>query len=174
MGVESIRDIPDDFELSEIQRRACTSVQTGEPWFSAELDEELSGLKYPLYFMDFETVNPAIPRFPGMRPYDQLPFQWSVHVQREPGAEPEHHRVSRHRCERSTARVHHFAMRCPGREWKHRRVSPAVRVAEAFGACGVAARVRGTHQENPAPSVGLASRRSEPRLPSRVSLGRTR
>ena len=41
--------------------------------------------------MDFETLNPAIPRFPGMRPYDQLPFQWSVHVQRKPGAEPEHH-----------------------------------------------------------------------------------
>ena len=33
MGVESIRDIPDDFELSDIQRRAATCVQTGEPWF---------------------------------------------------------------------------------------------------------------------------------------------
>jgi predicted RecB family nuclease len=91
IGVESISDIPDDFPLNERQRRACTSVQTGEPWFSADLGEELKGLKYPLFFMDFETVNPAIPRFPGMRPYDQLPFQWSVHVLREPGAEPEHH-----------------------------------------------------------------------------------
>jgi hypothetical protein len=91
MGVESIRDIPDDFPFNERQRRACTSVQTGDLWFSLELKGELVGLKYPLYFMDFETVNPAIPRFPGMRPYDQLPFQWSVHVQRQPGAEPEHH-----------------------------------------------------------------------------------
>lgn len=91
MGIESIRDVPDDFELTEIQRRACTSVQTGEPWFSDGLGEVLSGLRYPLYFIDFETVNPAIPRFAGMRPYDQLPFQWSVHVQRQPGAEPEHH-----------------------------------------------------------------------------------
>ena len=71
-------------------RRACTSVQTGEPWYSPEIREELRKLKYPLYFADFETVNPAIPRFAGMRPYDQLPFQWSVHVQREPGAAPEH------------------------------------------------------------------------------------
>ena len=47
-------------------------------------------MKYPLYFMDFETVNPCVPRFPGMRPYDQLPFQWSVHVQRAPDAAPEH------------------------------------------------------------------------------------
>ena len=91
MGVASIRDIPDDFELSEIQRRAATSVQTGEPWFSEELATELDRLKYPLFFMDFESVNPAIPRFPGMRPYDQLPFQWSVHVMRKPGAELEHH-----------------------------------------------------------------------------------
>jgi hypothetical protein len=41
--------------------------------------------------MDFETVNPAIPRFAEMRPYDHLPFQFSVHVQRQPGAELEHH-----------------------------------------------------------------------------------
>jgi predicted RecB family nuclease len=91
MGVESIHDIPEDFLLTERQRRACTSVQTGEPWFSAELGKELERLKYPLYFMDFESVNPAIPRFSGMRPFDQLPFQWSVHVQRQPEAEPEHY-----------------------------------------------------------------------------------
>jgi len=91
IGVESIRDIPDDFPLNERQRRACTSVQTGEPWFSAELEKELEALKYPLCFMDFETVNPAIPRFPGMRPYDQVPFQWSVHVLRQPGAESDHY-----------------------------------------------------------------------------------
>jgi uncharacterized protein DUF2779 len=90
MGVESIRDIPDDFPLNERQRRAATSVQTGKPWFSTELSKELGTLKYPLYFADFETVNPAIPRHPGMRPYDQLPFQWSVHVLREPGTELEH------------------------------------------------------------------------------------
>ena len=77
LGVESISDIPDDFPLSERQRRACTAVQTGDPWFSAELGKELESLKYPLYFMDFESVNPAIPRFSGMRPFDQLPFQWS-------------------------------------------------------------------------------------------------
>jgi Domain of unknown function(DUF2779) len=90
VGIESIWDIPDDFLLNERQRRAATCVQTGKPWFSPELAEQLGGLKYPLHFMDFETVNPAIPRFAGMRPYDQLPFQWSVHLQREPGAEPQH------------------------------------------------------------------------------------
>jgi len=84
-------DVPDDFELTEIQRRAATCVQTGEPWFSGELGEELRTLKCLCYFMDFETVNPAIPRFAGMRPYDQLPFQWSVHVLMKLDATPEHH-----------------------------------------------------------------------------------
>lgn len=91
MGIESIRDIPCDFELTEIQRRAATCVQTGEPWFSSELSAELANLKHPLYFADFETINPAIPRFVEMRPYDHLPFQWSVHALRKPGEEPEHH-----------------------------------------------------------------------------------
>jgi len=52
-----------------------------KPWFSPELKDELKGLRYPLYYADIETVNPAIPRFAGMRPYDHLP---------EPGAAPEH------------------------------------------------------------------------------------
>jgi predicted RecB family nuclease len=92
IGVESIRDIPDDFQLTEIQRRAATCVQTGEPWFDvAGLQSALGALNYPLFFMDFESVNHCVPPFAGMRPYDHLPFQFSVHVQRQRGAEPEHY-----------------------------------------------------------------------------------
>jgi predicted RecB family nuclease len=92
VGIESVRDIPETFELTDVQRRAVTCVQTGQPWIDREgLRATFAGFEYPLYFADFETVNPAIPRFAGMKPYDPLPFQWSVHVQREPGAEPEHY-----------------------------------------------------------------------------------
>jgi predicted RecB family nuclease len=90
LGIQSIHDIPENYPLTGRVRRACASVQKGEPWYSPEIEEELSKLKYPLYFADFETVNPALPRFAGMRPYDQIPFQWSVHVQRQPGTAPEH------------------------------------------------------------------------------------
>jgi hypothetical protein len=90
LGVQSIHDIPQNYPLSGRLRRACTCVRTGTPWFGPEIKDELKGLRYPLYYMDFETVNPAIPRFAGMRPYDVIPFQWSVHVQRQPGAAPEH------------------------------------------------------------------------------------
>jgi predicted RecB family nuclease len=89
-GVQLIHDIPENYSLAPRLRRACTSVQSGKPWFGPKLKDELETLKYPLSFMDFETVSPCIPRFPGMRPYDHLPFQWSVHIQREPGAAPEH------------------------------------------------------------------------------------
>ena len=90
LGVQSIRNIPENYPLTGRLRRACTAVQMGEPWYSPEIGEELRKLKYPLYFADFETVNPALPRFLGMRPYDQIPFQWSVHVLRQPSAAPEH------------------------------------------------------------------------------------
>jgi predicted RecB family nuclease len=90
LGVQSIHDIPEAYPLSGRLRRACTAVQMGKPWFGPELRDELKGLRYPIYFMDFETVNPAVPRFAGMRPYDLIPFQWSVHVQRQPGAAAEH------------------------------------------------------------------------------------
>ena len=92
LGVESIRDIPDDFELSEIQRRAAICVQTGEPWFDRDgLKAQLATLNYPLAYLDFETVNPAIPRFTDTHPYQQIPFQWSAHIQHLPGAEAQHY-----------------------------------------------------------------------------------
>ena len=92
MGVESISDIPDDFELTEMQRRAATCVQTGRLWFDGDgLKRELAKLEHPIWFMDFETINPAVTRFSNMRPYDHIPFQWSVHAQRQPGAKPEHY-----------------------------------------------------------------------------------
>jgi predicted RecB family nuclease len=91
LGIELIHDIPEDFGLNDIQRRACLCVQTGEPYFGEDLPDELEKLEYPLYFMDFETFNPAIPRYRGMRPYDAIPFQWSVHVLRQPGGDLEHY-----------------------------------------------------------------------------------
>ncbi|MFZ5449633.1 MAG: DUF2779 domain-containing protein [Thermodesulfobacteriota bacterium] len=90
-GIELIHDIPEDFGLTDLQSRACLCVKNGEPYIGKEIQGKLRGLQYPLYFMDFETCNPAIPRYAGMRPFDQIPFQWSVHIQRQPGGELEHH-----------------------------------------------------------------------------------
>lgn len=62
----------------------------GRAHFAEGLREELAALTYPLRFMDFETLGPAVPRYAGMRPYDAIPFQWSLHTVRAPGAAPEH------------------------------------------------------------------------------------
>lgn len=91
MGISSIRDIPADFPLSERQRRACHCVQTQTPYFAKGLKEAIGELSYPLCFMDFETLNPPLPRFAGMRPYDPIPFQWSVHARKTAGGVTEHH-----------------------------------------------------------------------------------
>jgi Domain of unknown function(DUF2779) len=91
LGVNSIRNIPADFPLTKYQQHARAAAVSGKAWFSKDLKEKLSELKFPLYFMDFETLGPAIPRFVGMRPYDQIPFQWSVHVRRKPGGKLEHY-----------------------------------------------------------------------------------
>lgn len=50
----------------------------------------LEGLAYPLHFLDFEAVNPAVPPFNGLRPYQQLAFEVSIHVRAERGAPLEH------------------------------------------------------------------------------------
>lgn len=47
----------------------------------------LSSLSYPLYFLDFETVQPVIPRYIGTRPYAQIPFQYSLHYIEHEGGE---------------------------------------------------------------------------------------
>jgi Domain of unknown function(DUF2779) len=90
-GITSIHGIPADFPLSERQRLACHCVQTQTAHFGKGLIQALGKLAYPLFFMDFETLSPAIPRFAGMRPYDPVPFQWSIHVRRSLGSEVEHH-----------------------------------------------------------------------------------
>lgn len=91
LGITSVHDIPDDFKLSETQKRACRCVCQGNPCFGTGLKRDLGKLTYPLYFIDFETINPAIPRYAGLRPFDTIPFQWSVHVQKAPKSEVEHY-----------------------------------------------------------------------------------
>jgi len=92
MGVESIMDIPDDFELTEIQQRAAECVRTGNAWYDrVGLEAKLEALIYPITYLDFETINPAIPRFADTHPHQPIPFQWSAHIQQRPGAEPQHY-----------------------------------------------------------------------------------
>ena len=85
-GILDIRQIPPDFpSLSAIQERVRNSVVTGEPYIGSELSKSLSQATYPLHFLDLETFNPALPAYPRTRPYQVIPFQWSLHVRDSAG-----------------------------------------------------------------------------------------
>jgi len=92
-GVYSIKDIPKSVVLKGkqiIQRAAHMSGQAHVD--RKKISAFLEGLKYPLHFLDFETTfGTAIPLFDGTRPYQQIPFQFSVHVVKSRGDKPRHH-----------------------------------------------------------------------------------
>jgi len=91
-GISSIKDIPDDIPLSRQQQIQKECVTTGNVHVEKkEIGQFLSRLKYPLYYLDFETVGPAIPIYDGTRPYQDMPFQFSLHVVESEGSEPVHH-----------------------------------------------------------------------------------
>ena len=86
LGIRDISAIPADYSgLSTIQRRVRESVVSGEPFVSPDLASRLEEISSPVTFMDFETFSPAIPIFAGTRPYQIIPFQWSVHVRDDAG-----------------------------------------------------------------------------------------
>lgn len=89
-GIELIRQLPDDYPLSELQERVRRAVVAGGPYVNGGLHIVLAQLRGPLCFMDFETIGWPIPRYAGTHPYEHVPFQWSVHVRSRAGARPKH------------------------------------------------------------------------------------
>lgn len=84
-GVETVPEVPGDFPLSQRQELVRQSVMHGTAYVSDTLASELAAIQYPVYHLDFETCAPAVPQFVGTRPYDAIPFQFSVHIEREEG-----------------------------------------------------------------------------------------
>lgn len=91
-GIEYVKDIPDDFEITNHRHFAhIQAIKTDKPFVEPkELKKFLNALQYPLYFFDFETVSRAIPLFDNSRPFQMIPFQYSLHVQEEPNGPCEH------------------------------------------------------------------------------------
>ncbi len=85
-GIRLIKDMPIDEQTPDkhlIQREAALS---GEHYANPEqIRAFFEGLEYPIYHLDFETFNPAIPPFDGTRPYMQIPFQYSLHIEHADG-----------------------------------------------------------------------------------------
>lgn len=78
-GVIELRDVPDPL-LNARQQRVKSVTLSGKPWFDREAASlALADHRLPAYFVDFETIRLTVPIWKGTRPYQQVPFQFSVH-----------------------------------------------------------------------------------------------
>ncbi len=90
-GTLGMQEVPEDESLTSNQviQKRCTA--TGEKHVDAEAIQEWHAkIQYPCGFLDFETIGYAIPLYDGTRPFQQVPFQFSLHIQQQEGGEPHH------------------------------------------------------------------------------------
>ena len=84
-GITDIRDIPYDLLKSENHIRVRNITIEGKAELLPEAGIILNELEYPRYYLDFESIQFAIPIWKGTQPYWQLPFQWSCHIEASNG-----------------------------------------------------------------------------------------
>ena len=85
-GIVNIQDIPDAFTMTAKQSQAVRNYKLGV----TDIDKEaikvfLDTLNYPIYYLDFETFQQAVPEWRGISPFMQIPFQYSLHIEHEDG-----------------------------------------------------------------------------------------
>ena len=85
LGITDLREVPDAY-LSELQKHVRDVTISGETWFDREgAAAALAPHGFPAWFLDFETVMMPVPIWKGTRPYQQIPFQFSLHRLGEDG-----------------------------------------------------------------------------------------
>ena len=180
-GYRDLRDVPEAKLESDTQRRIWQQSRLERPYVGAELRELVRSLAFPRYYLDFETLAPAVPIFAGTRPFEALPFQWSCHIETSRRCDRAC-RVPRPRRRAADAP----ARREPARDARHdgsdRRLH-AVRAARAArarralrGSCRAARGRRGAHRRSAsadAPAL-LPPRRCRARGRSRPCCRRSR
>ncbi|MFZ1625690.1 MAG: DUF2779 domain-containing protein [Gammaproteobacteria bacterium] len=84
-GYKDVRDLPASKLSGKEAQRVWRAARSGQPEVHDSARKELAALGWPRYYLDFETIGGAIPRWAGTRPYQAVPFQWSLHVESAPG-----------------------------------------------------------------------------------------
>lgn len=80
-GLQDLRDVPPKRLKNEMHRRVLDATVSGLPFFDFTATAALRQLSGPFAYLDFETISFSVPAVIGTRPYEQLPFQWSVHIE---------------------------------------------------------------------------------------------
>ncbi len=78
LGADTIDKIPDDFELTEHQRIVKNCVLTGKTYVGGNLKTELDNIKYPVFYLDFESITTIMPLYPQTAPHTQILTQFSI------------------------------------------------------------------------------------------------
>jgi len=87
LGISKILAVPEDYALPSGQAKQVQAAKLGRPIIDiGEIQKEISSLEFPLYFLDYEAFNPAIPYFDGYKPYQYIPFQYSLHIVERDGS----------------------------------------------------------------------------------------
>ena len=90
-GITDILEFNDSIALSDKQKIQIQSYRSKREYVDKEgIRSFLDILKFPLYYLDFETMGTAIPLFDDVKPYQQIPFQFSLHIQQLPKSKIEH------------------------------------------------------------------------------------
>jgi predicted RecB family nuclease len=90
-GYHTIREIPANNQLDKNANIHIDAFKKNKVVVDkAAITAFLGKVRYPLFFMDFETFMPAVPVFEGTKPYQHLPFQYSLHYIREKDGAAEH------------------------------------------------------------------------------------
>ena len=79
-GIDDVRKVPSDVRLKPMQQHAVWSLVQGREYVGHALGPALANVRFPLRFLDIECAAPPVPRWPGCRPFEQFPTQWSMHV----------------------------------------------------------------------------------------------
>ena len=83
LGARDIRDVNIENISTETQKRIHRVTCAGEPEILDGARRKFMALPYPRYYLDFETIGPAVPIWSGTRPYAAIPVQWSCHIEEE-------------------------------------------------------------------------------------------
>lgn len=91
-NIIDIQDVPADFPLSANQRQQVAIAQEDEIVLKrGSIRRSMKKLVYPLYYLDYESFSFVVPPQEGYKTYQQMVFQYSLHVQEKPGGKVKHH-----------------------------------------------------------------------------------
>ena len=84
-GYTNLLEVPIELVEDPKKARLHRSILSGENYVSENAKTEIDAIPYPRYYLDFETIAHGLPEWPGTRPYQQIPFQWSCHIEHSDG-----------------------------------------------------------------------------------------